>query len=484
MDSQVKKSYFDDPNWYKALTLSERARLLGGQLTGKIDQDFDSEYAQRHLERWLSQAPFGDPLWFAKRLEADRLTEDQFLQLLGRSPMSYYTDIREMPEWLRQLESAFSDLNASSNTISNEFYTRADVGGGEKKRMTSVLNAIAPLCLRGKAHFHQEIEILKESYSSLPFDPESIEDLVFSKLPSQLLYRLSRTMVLELNVARLQGVLKGDTPEERFENFADRLHDLDVIIPILQEYPVLAREVVYCINIWAAVWLEFLTRLCCDWEGIKESFSSEIEPGVLIEVSSGAGDSHRGGRSVIISTFSSGFKLVYKPHSLSVDAHFGKLLAWLNEQGSHPPLRGVRVLDMGNYGWAEFLPTKGCTTLEEVDRFYKRIGGYLALLYALEATDFHLENLIACGESPVLVDLEALFHPRGPGNERSSGSLGADALSNSVLRIGLLPQWVWSGLESEGAEMSGIVRQTRARTGGLNHLAATGGSKLTADLLL
>ena len=38
-------------------------------------------------------------------------------------------------------------------------------------------------------------------------------------------------------------------------------------------------------------------------------------------------------------------------------------------------------------------------------RFYERQGGYLALLYMLQATDFHHENLIAAGEHPVLLDL-------------------------------------------------------------------------------
>ncbi len=70
------------------------------------------------------------------------------------------------------------------------------------------------------------------------------------------------------------------------------------------------------------------------------------------------------------------------------------------------------MADRGAYGWTEFVEAQACDTPEQVQRFYERQGGYLALLYFLEATDFHLENLIAAGEHPVLVDLEALFHPR------------------------------------------------------------------------
>jgi lantibiotic modifying enzyme len=34
---------------------------------------------------------------------------------------------------------------------------------------------------------------------------------------------LGRTMVLELNVARLQGLLEGNTQQERFQSFLQRL---------------------------------------------------------------------------------------------------------------------------------------------------------------------------------------------------------------------------------------------------------------------
>ena len=66
----------------------------------------------------------------------------------------------------------------------------------------------------------------------------------------------------------------------------------------------------------------------------------------------------------------------------------------------------------------EFVAASGCTEAEAIQRFYERQGAYLALLYALEATDFHLENLIAAGEYPVWVDLESLFHLRTEGMDK------------------------------------------------------------------
>src|SRR5262249_14693 len=155
----------------------------------------------------------------------------------------------------------------------------------------------------------------------------------------------------------------------------------------------------------------FIQRLCADWEIIKKLFSPGSDPGVLVEADSSVSDLHRCGRSVHILRFSSGFQLVYKPKPLAVDMHFQQLLPWLNGHGDPPPFRILKVLERGSYGWVEFVAVQGCASAAEVRRFYERQGGYLALLYALEAIDFHSENLVAAGEGPVLLDLEALFHP-------------------------------------------------------------------------
>src|SRR4029450_11524225 len=102
----------------------------------------------------------------------------------------------------------------------------------------------------------------------------------------------------------------------------------DITHALLQEYPVLARQLVLRIDQWVAFSLEFLRHLSADYGAIGGGFGREHNPGVLIEVQGGAGDSHRGGRSVLIAKFSSGFRVVYKPKSLAVDVHLQELLAW------------------------------------------------------------------------------------------------------------------------------------------------------------
>jgi type 2 lantibiotic biosynthesis protein LanM len=79
----------------------------------------------------------------------------------------------------------------------------------------------------------------------------------------------------------------------------------------------------------------------------------------------------------------------------------------------------------------------------------------------------HFENLIASGEHPILVDLEALFQPRLAADEAGSAqALARQALSDSVLRVSLLPQRVWRASNEgySGIDISGI----EARPGQLN----------------
>ena len=113
-------------------------------------------------------------------------------------------------------------------------------------------------------------------------------------------------MVLELNVARLDGVLKGETPE--------------AAVPQLLRPPPPDRTCSYrsrgstrscCVRFtsqtvnWVNFSLELLERLSKDWDLIRASLAAGAEPGSLTSIAAGAGDTHRHGRTVAILEFSS-----------------------------------------------------------------------------------------------------------------------------------------------------------------------------------
>lgn len=435
--------------WYQALRLGERLAPSSSDLE-RIPHDPDR--ASRRFERWLAQAPFNQDVHLAARLTADGLTPPDLLRLLGEDAESLRQRHGQVPSWLREVEAAFAAPHPPGSVAWSEENGPGAGGSAE------FLVLIEPIVRRGCERLRRGIaEVALAAGAGLEVDPDVLVRSLLVPLTAALRHFLGRTLVLELQVARLEERLEGETPEERFRSFIASLRRPEVALDLLRTYPVLARLVVEQVARWEATSLELLRRLIADWREIRRRFAPATPPGLLVEVKSGEGDPHRGGRSVALLRFASGFRLVYKPKSLAVDAAFQNLLRWTGEKGFDPGFRTIELIDRGSYGWIEFIAAAPCQTVAEVSRFYRRQGGTMALLYLVEGTDFHHENVIAAGEYPVLVDLEALFHldvghrDLLPQERRPGWSL-----VDTVLRSGLLPQRVWGNAERKGVDLSAL----------------------------
>jgi type 2 lantibiotic biosynthesis protein LanM len=437
-----------DNNWCRALTLAERLgiRQAAPERSGSSRI---TERGQECLAKWKAQAPFNADSLFQQRLAQSGLTEGELLELLSAPVGPSPVQARVSLAWSGEIVQSFADSNGSC--ADPVFQT---LGREPQNRF---LELARPLINRTVRRLRERMELLQGFHVGIPFDANSAVTQLVKLLPGRLLPVLLRTMVLELNVARVRGWLEGSTSEERFDSFVARIQEPRIALELLREYPVLARQIVVSLEHWFSSSLEFLQRWCADWPAIRALFSPNEDPGPLVGVQGNAGDSHRGGRTVWILECRSGLKVVYKPRSLAVDAHFQEMLGWLNREGCSVPFLQLRMLDRGSYGWEEFVSPQTCSSREEVARFYTRAGEYLALLYSLAATDFHLENIVAAGEQPVLVDLEALFHARGlEPDPTEAGDLAAQSFTESVLGSGLLPAPMWAGRDGDFFDLSGL----------------------------
>ena len=454
------------------MTLAERgAAWSGSQATAALPAE-DEERGRRRLERWRAQAPFAADALFADRLALAGIRPEDLLPILSEPVESLQRRLAQTPAWLTQLAAAYTQPDPAAfmddtymDDMPADEMPADDVPADETPvdepapddDILGFLEMVQPLIDQACERLWDRVAALVDSGGALPFDPATIEDILLMNLPDPLLTRLSRTLVLELHVARLQGLLDGDTPAARFASFVERLRRPDDAVAILADYPVLGRQLVICINQWADLALEFLNHLCADWDAIRRCFCPDTDPGELVDLAGGAGDTHRGGHSVMIAEFASGFRLVYKPKSLAIDQHFQELLTWLNQRGCQPPLYTLNLLDRGDYGWVEYIPRQGCRDGEEITRFYQRHGAYLALLYALNANDFHFENVIAAGEHPVLIDLETLLQPQFDTYDETRAEIAATRVMNdSVLQVALLPSRTWSSGDFIGVDISGL----------------------------
>ncbi|MGF1470870.1 MAG: type 2 lanthipeptide synthetase LanM family protein [Rubrobacteraceae bacterium] len=252
-----------------------------------------------------------------------------------------------------------------------------------------------------------------------------------------------------------------DDPDKRprYLEFVRRL-DEGGLKRLLGEYPVLARRLGETSMLWVEANAEFLNRLEADMAELQDVFGSGEDLGAVAEVQPGLSDPHRGGRAVVVLTFASGKKLVYKPKAMGTEAAYFRLLAWLNERGAPLPFKVLAVLDRPTHGWVEFVEHLPCKDEDEARRYFERAGMLLCLLYALEVTDCHYENIIASGEYPVLIDTETLMHHRPvvptPLGGEDARTLANEQLSESVLRTGLLPRWQLSADGASAYQVSGL----------------------------
>ena len=207
-------------------------------------------------------------------------------------------------------------------------------------------------------------------------------------------------------------------------------------------FPVTARLVAETVLQWMEFVGEFLARLRHDLARLEAKFHAAAPAGKLRFIEAGLSDPHDHGRSVLILGFESGMRVVYKPRPMQVDLAFYGLIAAVNSLAPEPGLRVLDAVDAGDYGWMEFAAHVACRSQQEAKKFYRRAGALACLMHWLHGIDFHYENMVASGEHPVLVDLEALAHPLRAGElTMGDGTRPSWPLAGSALRTGLLPVW-------------------------------------------
>jgi type 2 lantibiotic biosynthesis protein LanM len=437
---------FESAGWYRALTLAERASILAQEVPADPPAQH-RERARRRRELWRAQPPFDRDGHLLRRLTADGLDEPTFHRLLEVDEATLRRHATR-PDWLARLAGELA-----GETPSPEPPT--DAAEAEAPGPASVLWPFHALLDTTRRTFRSRAaEVLSRATADLGLDPERADRLLRPLLFGRLTRMVNRTIVLELHAARLEGGLAGDSPEARFRSFLEQAARPATLVDLLHRYPVLARALTRASDQWVAFAVDVLAHLVDDAAEIHRRFGAAPEP--VEEIKGANSDHHRGGRTVLFLRFGSGLRLVYKPRPLAVEARFQELLAWTERRGFRPALRRLAVLDRRDHGWVERVDADPCADPEAVTRFYERQGGLLALLAALEGTDFHHENVIAAGEHPVAVDLESLFHP-GLSDWEGDAEAGTGAvLYPSVLRVGLLPERIWAEDGGEGIDISGL----------------------------
>ncbi len=267
---------------------------------------------------------------------------------------------------------------------------------------------------------------------------------------------LYKTIIYEINYLSKNNFLQGKTPDERMGYFnKSYANNKKYLIKFYQEYQTVTILSFKKVKTEIEFIFEIIGRIRLHKKEVKEKFQIELGDKGIRNICLGSGDTHQNGRSVAEIVLVSGEKFYYKPHQLKIDEQFSKLLSWIEKSMIQAyDFKLPEVISEEEYGFAECIEHKECNTVEDVKRFYHRCGELLTILYALNASDIHYENIIACGEYPVIIDLETLLHPRlsvkDNANAKSSQIKAAKEYENSVVTIGMLPTYMKGKMEVGG----------------------------------
>lgn len=164
----------------------------------------------------------------------------------------------------------------------------------------------------------------------------------------------------------------------------------------------------------------------------EESFSK------ILNIQTGIGDFHNGMCTSIVN-LSNHQKIVFKPTKSTITTVFFDFLDWVNQHYSLGSYR-YKVIGDENHHWLEFVNHIPCQTTDELKLYYERAGFMLGILHVLNAVDFHYENVIAKGTTPVMIDHETIIQPNiHPENQKFFKTFISKDIEDSVISTMLLP---------------------------------------------
>lgn len=181
-----------------------------------------------------------------------------------------------------------------------------------------------------------------------------------------------------------------------------------LLLPL--KYPVLDKTLERIVDNYLKHIQNIFSNFSKDFTKILRSFSIKENKNItIIDINTSLGDDHNGESTALI-TLSNGTKLIYKPRNIDVSNSYNLFINWVNQK-LHTNLKTIKCVSNRNYGWLEFVSYESLNTQNELQEYYYKSGILLAITLLLGSKDCHLENIIASGKDPVIIDHETIIQP-------------------------------------------------------------------------
>lgn len=341
----------------------------------------------------------------------------------------------------------------TEQTIRNTYFR-----DNAKSEKLSIMNAEIQKTVQWVYFFEPIMQKYFAAYCDLVYTTEVItekEQFLFRTLEN--LYRKMvnmsfRTIVMEIGIADEEGKLSGSNSEEKGLYFCQHLlRNEEYLIELYGVYP----ELIRLLDCAISDTYEYLKEIILQTEE-KQNDKSFPYKG-LLNIDPGQGDTHNKGKSVAKLVFNNGV-VYYKPRNMSIELNFMKFQNWLKDEiADYKGFFTYEIWGNEKSGFMKEIENEECGTLDEVREFYYKIGQLLCVLYTFNAKDFHCENIIARGSTPVFIDMETLLHiTKNDNTEDNIVFCVSKAIEESVIGTLLLPSLLPNMNTDEAMEIGGI----------------------------
>lgn len=173
---------------------------------------------------------------------------------------------------------------------------------------------------------------------------------------------------------------------------------------LLLEYPVLLDQISNILVEFIDLIEECVQKLELHKEDIYRKFGINVDD-TITDIKCDVSDRHFCGKCVVIVSFQSK-KIVYKPRNMSVDFFWMKVANWISDIDNQIEVRAANVLVGNDYGFVEWIEADLNLCKEEIEKYIYRCGNLLGVVSLLGGSDFHYENVICSGATPILIDVD------------------------------------------------------------------------------
>ncbi len=269
----------------------------------------------------------------------------------------------------------------------------------------------------------------------------SLTENMIDSLAKQIVQRIFwipfRCLIADMHEKKDAGQLNGHSSAEEYDDYVSKyLLNERECGEFLKKYPVMTDLLIRKIGDYINYVNEILQHFYQDRETISKEFHIEQNAMKIIKISFNQDEEHFPGRMVARVGLKGGQRIYYKPHSLLLTEKYQKIENWLWEKMGLEKSRHL-VVSRDDYGWEQEVTEAECKCTKEIKEYYYRCGAECCLTYVLGMTDIHMDNVIAHGKYPVIIDTEFMFDRRiEVGTQRKNLQQN---LMDTVIHTGFVP---------------------------------------------